>query len=177
LPSADQPPSDTPFQSGQVDERIVGAHHAEDVRTGEFPGVLDELLEPVPRPLRLLDWRQLRRTRLVFRELGANQVKNRGHSFTKLNVIGLPGVPVLDQLVQVFLSIHPEYCKPSRGLVHKQETERWAVKRKRDRTILTRQLPIPAAQLLASSASGLQRPGKLLVEPLLFLSEACNLLL
>jgi len=33
----------------------VGAHHAEEVRTGELPGVLDKLLEPVPCPLRLLD--------------------------------------------------------------------------------------------------------------------------
>ena len=34
-------------------------HHAEDVCTGELPGVLDKLLEPVPRPLRLLDRSQL----------------------------------------------------------------------------------------------------------------------
>jgi len=88
-----------PLQSRQVNERIVGAHHADDVHAGEFPGVLDELREPVPRPLRLLDWRQLRHTRLVFRELGADQVKNRGHSFPKLDAIGLLGVPVLDQLV------------------------------------------------------------------------------
>jgi len=114
---------------------------------------------------------------LVLRELGADQIKNRGHSFPNLDAVGLPGVPVLDQLVEVLLSIHLEHCKPSRRLVHKQEMERWAVKRKRDRTILTRQLPILAAQLLASSASGLQRPSKLLVEPLLFLSEAWNLLL
>jgi len=93
--------------------------------------------------------------RLVFRKLGADQVKNRGHSFPKLNAIGLLGIPVLDQLIQVLLGIHLEHCKPSRRLVHKQETELWAVKRKRDRTILTRQLLIPAAQLLASSASGL----------------------
>jgi len=87
------------LQPGQVDQRIVGAHHAEDVRTGEFPGVLHELLEPVPRPLRLLDWRQSWCARLVFRELGADQVQNRGHSIPKLDAVGLPGVPVLDQLV------------------------------------------------------------------------------
>ena len=33
----------------------TSAHHAEDVRASKFPGVLDKLLEPVPRPLRLLD--------------------------------------------------------------------------------------------------------------------------
>jgi len=79
------------------------------MRTGEFPGVLDELLEPVPRSLRLLDWRQFQRARLVFRELGADQVKNRGHSFPKLDAIGLPGVLILDQLVEVLLGVHLEH--------------------------------------------------------------------
>jgi len=147
------------------------------VRTGELPGVLDKLLEPVPRPLRLFDWSQLLCAGLVFRELGADQIKNRGHFFLNLDAVGLPGVPVLDQLVEVLFGIHLEHYKPSRRLVHKQETKCWAVKGKWDRKILTRQLPTLAAQLLTSSAPGLQRPGKLLVEPLLFLSEACNLLL
>jgi len=97
----------------------VGAHNAEDVRTSEFPGVLDELLEPVPCPLRLLDWRQLRRSGLVFRELRADQIKNRGHSFPKIDAVGLPGVPVLDQLVKVLLGIHFEHYKPSRRSVYK----------------------------------------------------------
>ena len=45
------------LQPAQVDQGVVGAHHAEDVRAGKLPGVLHELLEPVPRPLRLLDRR------------------------------------------------------------------------------------------------------------------------
>jgi hypothetical protein len=94
------------------------------VRTSEFPGVLDELLEPVPHPLRLLDWRQLRRAGLVFRELGADQIKNPGHSFPKLDAVGLLGVPVLDQLVEVLLSIDFEHYEPSRKSVHTQEKER-----------------------------------------------------
>jgi len=85
------------------------------VHADEFPGVLDKLLEPVPRPLRLLDWRQSRLTRLVFRELRADQVKNRGHSFPKLDAISLPGISVLDQLVKMLLGIHLEHYEPSRG--------------------------------------------------------------
>jgi len=50
-------------------------------------------------------------------------------------------------------------------------------KEKRGSTVITRQLSIPVAQLLASSAPGLQRPGKLLAELLFLLPEACNLLL
>jgi len=69
------------------------------MRAGELSGVLDELLELVPRPLRFLDWRQFRRAGLVFRKLGTDQVQNRGHSFTKPNAVSLPGVPILDQLV------------------------------------------------------------------------------
>jgi len=155
---------------------VQDKNQAADALSKIGPG-LERMLEPVPRPLRLLDWRQLRRAELVFRELGADQIKNRGHSVPKLDAVGLPGVPVLDQLVEVLLGIHLEHYKPSRRLVYKQEMERWAVKGKMDRTTLTGQLPTLAAQLLASSAPGLQRPGKLLVEPLLFSSEACNLLL
>jgi len=98
-----------PLQSGQVDQRIVSAHHVEDVRAGEFPGVLDKLLEPVPRPLRLLDRSHLRCAGLVFRELGADRIKNLGHSIPKLDVVGLPGVPILDQLVQVLLGVYFEH--------------------------------------------------------------------
>ena len=49
----------------------MGAHHAEDVRAGELPGVLHELLEPIPRKLCLLDWRQLRRAGLIKSRTGA----------------------------------------------------------------------------------------------------------
>ena len=41
----------------------------------------------------------------------------------------------------------------------------------------TRQLPVPLAYLLRCSATGLQRPGQLLTELLLLLSEARHLLL
>jgi len=109
---------------------------------GKFPGVLDELLEPVPRSLRLLDWRQFRRARLVFRELGADQVKNRGHSFLKLDAIGLPGVPVLDQLIEVLLGVYLEHYKPSRKLVRTQDNECQVVK-KEGNMILTIQLLTP----------------------------------
>ena len=101
----------------------MGAHHAEDVRAGEFLGVLNKLLKPVPRSLRLLNQGQLRRAGLVFRELGADQVKNRGHSFPELDAVGLPGVPVLDQLVEVLVGIYFEHCEPSRMLVYTQEKE------------------------------------------------------
>jgi len=106
-----------PLQPGQVDQGVVVAHHAEDVRTGKFLGVLDKLLKLAPRSLRLLDRGQPRCAGLVFRELGADQVKNRGHSFLDLDVVGLLGVPVLDQLVEVLLSIDFKHYEPSRKSV------------------------------------------------------------
>jgi hypothetical protein len=102
----------------------VGTHHVEDVRTGKFPGVLDKLLKPVPRSLRLLDRGQPRCVGLVFWEFRADQVENRGHSFPDLDAVGLLGVPVLDQLVEVLLSIDFEHYEPSRKSVHTQEKER-----------------------------------------------------
>jgi len=116
----------------------VGAYHAEDVRTGEFPGVLNKLLKPVPRSMRLLDRGQLRRAGLVFRELGADQVKNRGHSFPELDAVGLPGVSVLDQLVEVLLGIYFEHYEPRRTLVYTQ-------KKNKGNTVLTSQLSILVA--------------------------------
>ena len=95
-----------PLQPGQVDQRVVGTYHAEDVRSGELPSVLDEPLKPAPRLLRLLDWGHPRCAGLVFGELRADQVKHRGHSFPDLDTIGLPGVPVLDQLVEVLLGVN-----------------------------------------------------------------------
>jgi hypothetical protein len=95
-----------PLQLGQVDQGVVGTYHAEDVRPDKLPGVLDELLKPTPRLLHLLDRGQPRCTGLVFGELGADQVKHRGHSFPNLDTVGLPGVPILDQLVEVLLSIN-----------------------------------------------------------------------
>ena len=103
----------------------MGTHHAKDVRTGKLPDVLDKLLKPAPRLLRLLDRGLPWCARLVFGKLGADQVKNRGYSFPDLDAIGLPGVPVLDQLVEVFLSIDLKHCnkKPSKRSVQSQEEE------------------------------------------------------
>ena len=97
----------------------MGTHHAEDVRPGKLPGVLDELLKPTPRLLRLLDRGQPRCVGLVFGELGADQVEHRGHSFPDLDTVGLPGVPILDQLVEVLLSIDFKHYdrKPSKKSV------------------------------------------------------------
>jgi len=95
----------------------MGAHHAEDVCSDELSAVLDKLLKPVPSPLRLLDRDQLRCAGLVLRELGADQIKYRGHSFPKLDAVGLLGVPVLDQLVEMLLSVYFEHWKSSRKLV------------------------------------------------------------
>jgi len=83
----------------------VSTYHAEDVRSDEFSGVLDELLQPTPRLLRLLDRGQPRCAGLVFGELGANQVEHWGYSSPDLDTIGLLGVPVLDQLVEVLLGV------------------------------------------------------------------------
>ena len=75
------------------------------MRSGKLSGVLDELLKPTPRLLRLLDRGHPRCAGLVFGELRTDQVKHRGHSFLDLDTIGLPGVPVLDQLVEVLLGV------------------------------------------------------------------------
>jgi hypothetical protein len=83
----------------------VSTYHAEDVRSGEFSSVLDELLLPIPRLLRLLDWGQPRCAGLVFGELGADQVEHWGYSFLDLATIGLPRFPVLDHLVVVLLGV------------------------------------------------------------------------
>jgi len=83
----------------------VGTYHAEDVRSGKLPGILDELLKPTPRLLRFFDRGQPRCTRLVLGELEADQVEYRGYSFPNLDIVGLPGVPILDQLVEVLISV------------------------------------------------------------------------
>ena len=42
---------------------------------------------------------------MVLGELGTDQVKYRGYSFPDLDAVGLPGVPFLDQLVEVLFSV------------------------------------------------------------------------
>jgi len=84
----------------------VGTYHAEDVCFGELSGVHDELLQPTPRLLRLLDRSQPRCAGLVFGELGADQVEHWGYSFPDLDTVGLLGVPFLDQLVEVLLGVN-----------------------------------------------------------------------
>ena len=80
-------------------------YHAEDVRSGKLSGILDELLKPAPRLLHLLDRGQFRCAGLVHREIGVDQVKYWGNSFPELDAVHLPGVPFLDQLIEVLLSV------------------------------------------------------------------------
>ena len=94
-----------PLKPGQINQQVVGAYHAEDVCTGKLPSILDKLLKPAPRLLRLLDRGQLRCAGLVLREFGTDQVKYWDNSFPDLDAVCLPGVPFLDQLVQVLLSV------------------------------------------------------------------------
>jgi len=77
----------------------VSAYHAEDVRPSKLPGILDELLKPAPRLLRLLDRGQFRCAGLVLGKLGVDQVKYWGNSFLELDTVHLPGVLFLDQLI------------------------------------------------------------------------------
>ena len=83
----------------------MSAYHAEAVCSGKLPGILDELLKPAPRLLRLLDRGKFRCAGLVLEELGADQVQYWGNSFLELDVVHLPGVPFLDQLIKVLLSV------------------------------------------------------------------------
>jgi len=88
----------------------VGAYHAEDVRSGKLPGILDELLKPAPCLLCLLDRGQFWCAGLVLGELGADQVKDRGNSFLDFDAVRLPGVSFLDQLIKMLLSIGFKHC-------------------------------------------------------------------
>ena len=83
----------------------MSTYHAENVRSGKLPGVLDELLKPAPRSLRLLDRGQFRRAGLVLEELGTDQIQYWGNSFPDLDAVRLPGVSFLDQLVEMLLSV------------------------------------------------------------------------
>jgi len=83
----------------------VSAYHAEDVRSIKLLGILDEPLKPAPRLLRLLDQGQFRCTGLILGELGTDQVKYWGNTFLQLDAVRLPGVPFLDQLIEVLLSV------------------------------------------------------------------------
>ena len=108
-----------PLQPGQIDQGVVGTYHAKDVRTGKLPDVLDKLLKPAPRLLCLLDQGHPWCAGLIFEKLGADQVTNRGHSFPDLDAVVLPGVLVLDQLVEVLFSIDLKHYnkKPSKRSV------------------------------------------------------------
>ena len=83
----------------------MSAYHAEDVRSEKLPDILDELLKPAPRLLCLLHCGQLRCAGLILGELGADQVEYWGNSFPELDVVCFPGVPFLDQLIEVLLSV------------------------------------------------------------------------
>ena len=73
--------------------------------SGKLPSILDELLKPAPRLLRLLDRGQFRRAGLVLRELEADQVKYWGNSFPELDAVRFLGVPFLDQLIELLLGV------------------------------------------------------------------------
>ena len=83
----------------------MSACHAEDVCSGNLPGILDELLKPALGLLRLLDRVPFRRAGLVLGELGADQVKYWGNSFPELDAVRYRGVPFLDQLIEVLLGV------------------------------------------------------------------------
>ena len=83
----------------------MSAYHAEDVRSGELPGILDELLKPAPRLLRFLNWGQFRCAGLVLGLHGDDQVKYWSNSLLELDAVRLPGVPYLDQLLEVVVSV------------------------------------------------------------------------
>jgi len=102
----DQSPWGIPsLHPGQVDQGVVGTYHHEDMRSDKLPGVLYELLKPTPRLLCLFDRGQPRCVGLLFGELGADQVEYQGYSFPYFDTVGLPGVPILDQLIEVLLSV------------------------------------------------------------------------
>ena len=83
----------------------MGAYHAEDMRSGKLPNILDKLLKLAPRLVCLLDRGQFRCVGLVLGEFGTNQVKYWGNSFPDLDAVHLPGVSFHDQLVEVLLSV------------------------------------------------------------------------
>jgi len=88
--------------------------------------------------------------------------------------MNLPGVPILDQLVQVLLGVHLEHCKSNKMLVSTYRQERQVANNGGGAYY---QLTVPLAQLLSCSAPDLQRPGKLLAELLFLLPKTRDLLL
>ena len=129
----------------------MSAYHAEDVCSGKLPSILDELLKPAPRLLRLLDRGQLRCTGLVLRELGADQVKYRGNSFLEFDAVRLPGVSFLDQFIEMLLSVgFKHYGKDFKKKPRTQSATCYGnIKRKenymvkKDKIVLTSQLLTP----------------------------------
>ena len=75
------------------------------MRPSKLPDILDKLLKPAPRLLRLLDWGQPRCVGLVLEKLGADQIQHQSNSFPELYAIRLPGVPVFEQVLDVLLGV------------------------------------------------------------------------
>ena len=163
----------------------MSTYHDEDLCSGKLPDILDELLKPAPRLLCLLDRGQFRPAGLVLRELRTDQVKYWGNSFLELDAVRFPGVPFLDQLIEMFLSVDFKYYdkvfkkKPSKQLA----TCYGSIKRRencvdeKDETALTSQVLIHVLQLLANPTLGLQCTSTLLVELVPLFSETLDLLL
>jgi hypothetical protein len=61
------------LQAGQIDQGVVGTYHAEDMGSGELPGVLHKLLEPAPRLLCFLNRSLPLRAVLVLGEFRTDQ--------------------------------------------------------------------------------------------------------
>ena len=85
------------------------SHHAEDVGSGELPGVLHELLEPARRLLCLFDRGLPWCAGLVLGEFWTDQVQHRGDSLPDLYAVRFSGVTIFDQVLDVLLSVGLEH--------------------------------------------------------------------
>jgi len=99
-----------PLQARQADQVVVGAYHAQHMCSGILPSILNKLLKPASRALCFFNWTKILRTRLVLKKLWADKVKHWGHTFLVLEAFILPQIPVLDQILEMLLSIKFQHC-------------------------------------------------------------------
>ena len=81
-------------------------HHAQNMGARILPSFLHELLEPTLGALTLLDHSERLGTGLVLWQLGAYELKHWGNVAHDLDAHTFPGVPLLDQLFEMFLGVY-----------------------------------------------------------------------
>jgi hypothetical protein len=74
--------------------------------SGILPSILNKLVKPAPRALCFFNWTKLLRTGLVLEKLWADKVEHWGHTFPDPEAFIIPRILVLDQILEMLLSIN-----------------------------------------------------------------------